>query len=144
MAAQARHLWHVGRAALDGHPLNPARGKRLPLTARDALVSDYALHTPEGIAATGLLPVPNSSVRDRASGIPVPTLLVAGERENGFGEARVFAEGTIPGIKVVGLDVGHAVNLEAAAEFNQALASFFAICRVEQLHRWQGASTARP
>ncbi len=126
MAAQARHLRHVGRAALVGHPLNPARGKRLPTVAQAALVADYALHTPEGVAATGLYTVPDSSVRERAPAISVPTLLVAGEREKGFDEARAFAERAIPGIRVVGLDTGHAVNLEAAEAFNEAVASFFA------------------
>lgn len=126
MTAQARHLRQAGRKALDGHPLNPARGKRLPAAARAALAADYALHTPEGIAATGLYTVPDSSVRDRAAAITVPTLLVAGEREAGFAEARAFAERSIPGIRVVGLDAGHAVNLEAVGEFNEAVAAFFA------------------
>ena len=126
MAAQARHLQEHGRAALDGHPLNPGRGKRLPADARAALVADYALHTPEGVAATGLYTVPDSSVRDRAFTISVPTLLVTGEREKGFAEAHTFAERTIPGLRVVGLDAGHAVNLEAAEAFNETVASFFA------------------
>jgi pimeloyl-ACP methyl ester carboxylesterase len=126
MTAQARHLRHVGRAALEGHPLNPGRSKRLPRMAQAALVADYSMHTPEGIAATGLYTVPDSSVRNRASAISVPTLLVAGEREKAFDEARTFAEQTIPGIAVVGLDAGHAVNLEAADEFNDAVASFLA------------------
>jgi len=125
MAAQARHLRRVGRAALAGHPLNPARGKRLPRVAQAALTADYALHTPEGIAATGLYTVPDSSVRNRAAAVSVPTLLVAGEREEGFAEAREFAARTIPSIEVVGLDAGHAVNLEAAEEFNEAVSRFF-------------------
>ncbi len=126
MAAQARHLRQMGRTALAGHPLNPARGKRLPAVAQGALVADYALHTLEGVAATGLYTVPDSSVRERAANISVPTLLVAGDRETGFGEARAFAEQVIPGIAVTGLDAGHAVNLEAADRFNEAVASFFA------------------
>lgn len=124
MTAQARHLRRVGRAALDGHPLNPARGKRLPRMAQATLVADYVLHTPEGVAATGLYTVPESSVRDRATAISVPTLLVAGERETGFAEARAIAERSILGIKVIGLDAGHAVNLEAADEFNEAVTEF--------------------
>jgi pimeloyl-ACP methyl ester carboxylesterase len=65
-------------------------------------------------------------VRNRARAISVPTLLVAGERETGFAEARTFAERTIPRIKVVRLDAGHAVNVEAADEFNEAVTAFFA------------------
>jgi pimeloyl-ACP methyl ester carboxylesterase len=125
MAAQAERLRNDGTTALEQHPLNPARGKRLPATARDALIADYWLHTPEGIALTGLNTVPNSSVRDRAGGISVPTLLVAGKRETGFAEARRYAEDAIPGITIADLDAGHAVNLEAAAEFNDAVVRFF-------------------
>jgi len=126
MTAQARHLRRAGRAALEGHPLNPARGRRLPRMAQAALVADYVLHMPEGIAATGLFTVPDSSVRERVGAISVPTLLVVGEREAGFAEARAFAERSIPGIKVIGLDAGHAVNLDAADEFNEAASGFFA------------------
>jgi pimeloyl-ACP methyl ester carboxylesterase len=69
--------------------------------------------------------VPNSSVRRRARETLVPTLLVVGERESGFIEARTYAERTIPGLQVTALDAGHAVNLEAAGGFDQAVASFF-------------------
>src|SRR5574341_223790 len=127
MTAQARHLRQVGRKALEGHPLNPGRSKRLPRMAQAALMADYGLHRPEGIALTGLCTVPDSSVRDRAAAISVPTLLLAGERETGFAEARTFAERTIPGIEVVRLDAGHAVNVEAADAFNEAVTAFFAV-----------------
>jgi pimeloyl-ACP methyl ester carboxylesterase len=126
MAAQARYLREEGTAALEGHPLNPARGKRLPPDARDALVADYRLHTAPGIANTGQYTVPDSSVRRRAHETRVPTLLVVGERETGFAEARTYAERTIPGIQVEALDAGHAVNLEAADRFNLALTRFYA------------------
>jgi len=124
MTAQAQHLQEHGRTALDSHPLNPARGKRLPKGAREALVADYQLHTPLGIANTGLYTVPDSSVRDRAADTHVPTLLVVGEREAGFAEAHGHAERTIPGLEISSLDAGHAVNLEAAAEFNRAVTAF--------------------
>ena len=124
MEAQSRRLESEGRAALDGHPLHPGRGGRLPVEAREALVADYALHSVGGIAKTGLYTVPQSSVRERARHIGVPTLLVAGEREKGFAEARRFAEENIPGITSVALDAGHAVNLEAAAEFNRSVTDF--------------------
>jgi pimeloyl-ACP methyl ester carboxylesterase len=124
MEAQSRRLERDGREALDGHPLNPARGGRLPAEARDALVADYALHTVRGIANTGLYTVPQSSVREQAADISVPTLLTAGRHEKGFAEAHAYAEQTIPGIEVVDLDAGHAVNVEAADEFNRAVTSF--------------------
>jgi pimeloyl-ACP methyl ester carboxylesterase len=126
MAMQARRLLEVGGAALENHPLNPARGKRLPRDARDALIADYQLHTPLGIANTGQYTVPDSSVRRRATETRVPTLLVVGERETGFAEARTYAERTIPGLHVTALDAGHAVNLEAADGFNEAVTRFYA------------------
>jgi pimeloyl-ACP methyl ester carboxylesterase len=138
MAAQAERLKTEGRAALQNHPLNPARGTRLPAVARDALIADYALHTPEGVAMTGLRTVPDSSVRPRAAEISVPTLLVAGRRESGFAEARRFAEEAIPRLSVADLDAGHAVNLEAAQAFNLAVRRF-----IEQRGREAGLVRSR-
>jgi pimeloyl-ACP methyl ester carboxylesterase len=51
-------------------------------------------------------------------------MLVAGEREQGFVEACNFAEQSIPGIRILRLNAGHAVNLEAADEFNRAVMEF--------------------
>ncbi len=131
MEAQARHLERAGRAALDNHPLRPGRSLRIPADARAALTDDYALHDPAGVARTGLYTVPQSSVRDRIKTNTVPTLLIAGDREEGFHAARRFAEQNIPQLSVVGLDAGHAVNLEAAAAFNAAVTAFFG--------KWTGA-----
>jgi pimeloyl-ACP methyl ester carboxylesterase len=124
MEAQSRTLEAEGRAALDGHPLNPGRAGHLPREVRDALVADYALHSVRGVACTGLYTVPRCSVRERAAHTTVPTLLVTGERERGFAEARAFAEATIPGLQIESLDAGHAVNAEAADEFNHAVTKF--------------------
>jgi pimeloyl-ACP methyl ester carboxylesterase len=128
MEMQSRRLQADGRAALDAHPLNPGQGGRLPAEARAALVADYATADIQGIAFTGLYTVPQSSVRERAAQISVPTLLIHGERERGFAEASQFARRAIPGIQVVALDAGHAVNAEAAGEFNRAVTEFLTAC----------------
>lgn len=127
MEAQARRLEAEGRQLLDHHPLNPTRSRRLPPAARRALAADCALHTPLGIAYTGLYTVPDSPVRLRISENTVPTLLVVGEREGRFAAHRRFAEQAMPRLQVVGLDAGHAVNLEAPAEFNAAVTAFLAL-----------------
>jgi 2-succinyl-6-hydroxy-2,4-cyclohexadiene-1-carboxylate synthase len=124
MEAQSRRLEGGGREALDGHPLNPARGGRLPAVAREALVADYALHSIRGVANTGLYTVPQSSIRDRSAEIRVPTLLVVGERETGFADARRYAENSIPELEVLALNAGHGVNAEAADAFNEAVVAF--------------------
>lgn len=126
MEAQARQLEREGRAALDNHPFRPTRSRRLPAAAKDALIADYALHNPLGIARTARHTIPFSSVRDRVADTRVPTLLVAGDREEGFREQRDFAKQTIPGISVAHLNTGHAVNIEAAPAFNAAVTEFLA------------------
>lgn len=124
MEAQSRQLERDGHAALENHPLRPGRGRRLPPEARAALMADYELHNPLGIARTGVHTVPHSSVRDRIAGNTVPVLLVAGDREEGFRDARSFAEQSIPHLTVLRLDAGHAVNLEAAPAFNATVSEF--------------------
>ncbi len=125
MEAQARALEAQGRDALDEHPLNPARARRLPLAAKDALVEDCKLHDVQGIAFTGLYTVPDSSVRERVTENDATALLVVGEREKRFANHRRFAEENMPLLHVMGLNAGHAVNLEAANDFNDALSGFF-------------------
>ena len=125
MDAQAQQIEREGRAALDKHPFAPTRSRRLPQAAKDALIADYGLHDPIGIARTALHTIPYSSVRDRVAATQVPTLLVAGDREEGFREQGRFAERAIAGISVVHLDAGHAVNIEDAPGFNAAVIDFF-------------------
>ena len=126
MEAQAQQIEREGRAALDKHPFAPTRSRRLPPEAKEALVTDYELHDPLGIAHTARHTIPFSSVRDRVAETKVPTLLVAGDREEGFRDQCDFAKQTIPGITVAHLDAGHAVNIEDAAGFNATVTEFFA------------------
>ncbi len=130
MEMQARRLAERGRAALETHPLNPSNSARLPADVRRTLAADYQLHDVRGIAFTGLYCVPDSPVRSRIAGNRVPALLVVGKREERFADHRRHAEENMPQLQVVSLDAGHAVNAEAAGEFNLATASF--------LSRWIG------
>jgi 2-succinyl-6-hydroxy-2,4-cyclohexadiene-1-carboxylate synthase len=125
MESQAHRLEADGRRALDEHPLNPVRGRRLPARVRAAFIEDSALLDPRGVANTGLYTVPDSSSRKRVTENRVPTLLVVGEREGRFAGHRHYAEEMMPLLTVVGLDAGHAVNIEAAEAFNAAVADFF-------------------
>ena len=130
MEAQARRLEADGRRTLDEHPLNPARSRRLPEEVHAAFVADSALLDPAAVAMTGLVAVPESSLRARVPGNRVPTLLVVGEREERFAPQRRFAEEAMPQLSVVGIDAGHAVNLEAPAAFNSAVTAF---CTAEHM-----------
>jgi 2-succinyl-6-hydroxy-2,4-cyclohexadiene-1-carboxylate synthase len=124
MEAQAQQIEREGRVALDKHPFAPTRSRRLPPAAKAALIADYALHNPLGIAATARHTIPYSSVRDRIADTKVPTLLVAGDREEGFRDQAVFAKQTIPHVSVTHLNTGHAVNIEDSTGFNAAMNAF--------------------
>lgn len=124
MEAQAQRLEIEGHPVLDEHPLNPARGSRVPPDVRRAFIDDGALLNPRGVAYTGLYTLPDSSSRERVKENRVPTLLVAGEREQRFAGHKRYAEETMPLLTVVRLDAGHAVNIEAAAAFNAAVTDF--------------------
>jgi pimeloyl-ACP methyl ester carboxylesterase len=126
MEAQAARLREHGRAVLDDHPLNPVRARHLPPDVRAAFRTDIALLDPAGIANTGLYTIPGSSVRGRVAENTVPSLLVVGEREERFAAHRRYAEAHMPLLEVVGLDGGHAVNIDAADRFNHAVTAFFA------------------
>ncbi len=126
MEGQAEALGRLGRAALERHPLNPGRARSLAPELKAALVADFALHEPRGIALTGLHTIPAVSVRERIGENSAPTLPIVGEREERFRQFRRYAEAAFPDLTVQPVDAGHAVNLERPAEFNAAVLAFFA------------------
>jgi pimeloyl-ACP methyl ester carboxylesterase len=126
MQRTAKAIEEGGRGALEAIPVHPSRARRLPDEVKAALVADCAHHDPLGIARTALHTVPDSSVRERFAETRVPTLLVVGEREQSFAAHRRFAESALPGLSVVALDAGHAVNAEAATGFDAAVTTFLA------------------
>ena len=121
----ARRIEEGGADAVAAMPIHPSRAKRLPEPVRSALLADAAGITPHAVAQALRYTVPSSSVRDRVSTNEVPTLLVAGHRERAFAEPRAYAAATMPMLDVVDLDGGHAVNINAADEFNAAVTAFF-------------------
>lgn len=113
-----------GLEALEQLPVHPRHARRLAPEIKQALVADARLHSPGGVARTAVYTVVESSVRSRVASSRVPMLLLHGTRERRFAEAARHARQSIPGLEVVSLDAGHAVNLEAQAEFDAALAGF--------------------
>src|SRR4051794_31746619 len=122
----ARRIEEGGAEAVAAMPIHPNKAKRLPDAVRTALLADAAAITPKAVAQALRYTVPASSVRDRVATNRVPTLLVAGHRERAFAEPRAFAAEHMPNLEVVDLDGGHAVNINAATEFNAAVTAFFA------------------
>jgi len=115
-----------GAPAIAAMPNHPRRARRLPQDVKAALVADGARLDPVGIANTLRSTLPGSSVRSRFPQTPVPTMLVCGTRERGFLPSRHYAASALADLRVVDLDAGHAVNAQAAAEFDAAVCSFFA------------------
>lgn len=124
MEVLAADLVARGREAIESLPIHPKRARKLPPDVKRELVADCALHSVHGIGNTGRYTVVGSSCRVRAGSNEVPTLLVQGARERRFAEHARFAAETIPNLRVVALDGGHAINLEAAEAFDGIATAF--------------------
>lgn len=125
--SRAKGVEEGGHEYLADMPIFPAKARRLPEEARDALVEDASLLNPAGLAMTFRHSSPYVSLRGRIHENTVPTLLVCGERERRFDANREHAVAHMPELTYVGAEgAGHAVNIEAAEVFNQALADWIA------------------
>lgn len=124
MPAVASEIERDGYAAIERLPLHPRHARRLSATARETLVADAAEVDPRGVGRTMQYGVPESSVRARLHENRVPALLVCGARESRFRPLREAAEREMPLLEVVGVDAGHAVNVEAAEAFDRAVTEF--------------------
>jgi len=120
----AERIEKGGAKAVEAMPVHPTKARRMPEAVREQLVADAALLRPEAVARALLYTV--SSVRGRVDENHVPTMLVTGAREAEFAEPRDFAKAHMPCTEVVDLDAGHAVNIQAADAFNEAVVEFFA------------------
>jgi len=113
-----------GQETLKKMRIHPMHAKRLPPDAHKELLADAELLNPVGVAGLFLYTSPVASVAEVVSGTRVPTLLIVGEQEQRFAPHRAYAEAHIPGLKVVGIDGGHAANIEAPEAFNAAMLDF--------------------
>lgn len=120
----AGNLVKNGQEGLKRMRIHPIHAKRLPPGAQAELLEDALLLNPAGIAKLFEITSPEASVAEVVQGTKVPTLLVAGEQEERFAPHRKYAEQHIPGLKVAGVNGGHACNIEAASEFNAAVLAF--------------------
>ncbi len=56
---------------------------------------------------------------------PVPTLMLAGKYDRQFAPLIEVAQRVIPGLETVIFEGGHAVNIDAAEEFNETVREFY-------------------
>jgi pimeloyl-ACP methyl ester carboxylesterase len=123
-AASAERIIKGGSKALEKIPVHPRHARKLPADIYDALMADAALHDPLGIARTMEYTTPTVSIREEAEANRVPALLINGRFEKRFQPHREFVEENMSDVRIQDVDAGHAVNMEADAQFNQAVADF--------------------
>lgn len=113
-----------GLAALEALRIHPRHARFLPEEVKAALVADCADADPEGFALTFTHASPHLSVYDRIAENRAPTLYVHGNRERRLSHMPELVERVVPNVEVVTTPGGHAVNIEAADEFNRAMVDF--------------------
>jgi 2-succinyl-6-hydroxy-2,4-cyclohexadiene-1-carboxylate synthase len=106
-------------------PVHPVNARSLCKEVREVLVEDSASLSVLGVANAIRYTTADLSLRDEIYRNQVPTLLVCGKREKRFQPLRDFAAAHMPLLDILDLDAGHAVNIDAAEEFNQAVTAFF-------------------
>jgi len=120
----ARLMLQGGTEALERFPLNPSRNRFLAPEIKKTLVEDINLIDLEGFTNNLLYLIPKCSIRNLLRDITVPTLLVAGKFDKKFGALVPIALENIPALKLVKLDGGHAINIDAADRFNETVREF--------------------
>ena len=123
---RAEQIADGGIDAVMSHPLCPRRARALSPDARARFDDDMRRSTPIGIARTMLHTSPYTPMRHRLPHNTVPTLLIAGDREEAFRPAREWAERHAANMRVIRVPAPHAVNIGAAEQFNAAALDFFA------------------
>ena len=113
-----------GMKAVESIAVHPKNARRIPENIRSELLQDCELLDPVGVARTIVYTNGNSSVRSIVHKNTVPALLLCGEREKRFSAFKHFATEQMPFLDIVDLPAGHAVNMEAADDFNRAVTSF--------------------
>ncbi|MFU8816803.1 MAG: alpha/beta fold hydrolase [Pseudomonadales bacterium] len=118
-----------GLAAMERIPVHPRHAIKLPGSIYQALCADAARHDPVGIANTLRRTNPEASVRARLGDNERPALLICGSRERRFQPHRSHAIARMPYLRVIDLDAGHGMNMEAPAAFDAAMIDFLRQCK---------------
>lgn len=123
-AAAIEDIEARGIAAVEDLPVHPRRARRLPPGLHEELVADARRIEPRAIADSYRHLNVDVSVREEVRRIPARTMMVCGSYEKRFAPHRDYAAANMPGLRVVDLPAGHAVNAERHEEFNEAVAGF--------------------
>ena len=122
-----------GVAGLAKMPFHPRNARRLDPALQARLVEIANATDVGAFAALTENTRPDLSVAERLHEIRCPTLLVNGRFEKRFQPLRDRVAERLPGVRIVDLEAGHAVNLEQAAQFNDAVLSFLASLPIDDV-----------
>jgi len=120
----AQRLLAEGKEGIRRIPVHPINARSLHPRVREFLLEDCEQLSVVGVANTIRQTTSLLSLRDRCPENRVPTLLICGKREKRFLPLRDYAAASMPFLEIVDLDGGHAVNIDAAQEFNGAVKTF--------------------
>jgi 2-succinyl-6-hydroxy-2,4-cyclohexadiene-1-carboxylate synthase len=121
---QAKIIEAEGLPAIEKFRFHPRYAKRFPSEIKQAMLADAARLSPKGIANAIRYTRPELSIVAEFEKTVVPTLIVNGQRERGFQPLLERVRPLLPSLKVVNLDGGHSINIEAASGFNEAAKQF--------------------
>lgn len=122
--ARADRLEQAGIPAIEDLPYHPRFATRFAEAIKAEMLADAARISPKGIANGIRGTLPRLSVLGRFGETRVPTLLVHGIWEKRFLPLAAAGRQALPSLRVVELQGGHSINIEAADEFNAALGRF--------------------
>ncbi len=106
-------------------PYHPIHARRFPQHVKDTLVAKADAMDREAVRLGGLLGTSLNS-RKLVEDLPVPLLITNGRFEKHFQADLQSLRESAPGLKVIDLNGGHSVNIEAAEGFNTAVLEFLA------------------
>jgi pimeloyl-ACP methyl ester carboxylesterase len=124
MEMVVKNLEKEGREALNTFPLHPSKSRRLKPEVRKNLIEDVNLINLKGFSNTLLHMLTKCSVNKIIHNNKIPALLIVGKFDKEFSSLAEFAQKTIPKIETIALEAGHAVNIDAAEQFNNTVKSF--------------------
>jgi len=124
-ALVAGSILKEGRPGLEKIPVHPANARHLRSDVKETLLKDCTSLSVLGVANTIRYTIPELSVRREIYKNEVPALLVCGKQEKRFKPLRDFTEARMPLLEIADLDGGHAVQIDAAIEFNDRVTAFF-------------------
>ena len=122
----AARILKGGRTSIERIPVHPCHAKKLPVAIHDALLSDAELLNPLGVANIVRYTNPKLSVRDVVQQNVRPAILLCGRRERRFAAHRDYLAANMPHLKIIDIEAGHGMNMEAHEAFNTAACEFIA------------------